>query len=344
MGPTQRAKLQELVDTPGFDPARKETFLYLLAQDAEKRSDIEETATRYRQANAHKAKRAHYNPGTHENLVAKLNELCGTEFSRQVRAFWPKPQGMADPEWQPVFVLGLPRSGTTLMNQILASHPEIETVGELSSGFTQGMDKLPEWQSYLKGEQSAQAVGQKLLANRVRYQLASGYRQAQQAAGVSGGTVVDKLPGNFLYLPFIGMSLPRARIILTKRNLRDVALSCYQQNFAHGQAFSFDWERMKHFFDLYRQIVQLWQEQFGDRFMVCRYEDLVEDLETKAKELVEFTGHEWSEECLNFHEAQSAVRTASVEQVRQPIYAHSVGRWKQYVEYFPELEEIEEEV
>lgn len=343
MGPEHREKLEELVNTSGYDPKRKEVLLFLLAEDANKKQDLAKAVHWYRKANEFKASKLHYNPKIHANMWEKIQGLFKGSFVKQLRSFWPEPRGMADPEWQPVFIMGLPRSGTTLLNQVLASHPEIDTVGELVPGFSQTLDRLPKWQGFLKGEISFAEAGEKLLSSQVRYTLSSEYRKCQRAAGKDGGTIVDKLPGNALYLPLIGMALPRARIILTKRNLRDVALSCYQQNFAHGQSFSFDFERIKHFFDFYRRLISLWLDLFENRFITVCYEDLVNDFENQAKRIVDFAGHTWSDKCLNFYKAGSVVRTASIEQVRNPIYADSVGRWRRYVDYLPELLELPEE-
>jgi len=342
MMPQHREQLLERVNTPGFDPGRKETLLFLLAADAQKNKDMAQMGNWYRQANAHKAARVTYNFLSHDRFYEKMTTLFDQAFARQIRAFWPEPKGMADPEWQPVFVVGLPRSGTTLMNQVLASHPDITSIGELSTGFSRALDTLPRWQSFVKDEIPPEEFGPYLLSNQARYQLSSEYRKNQAAAGASGSTVVDKLPGNFMYLPFIGLAMPRARIILTRRNLRDVALSCYMQNFAHGQGFSFAWDRIMHFFTIYRKLTGLYKELFGDRFMTVSYEDLVTDFESQARNLVAFAGHPWSDNCLTFHTADSAVRTASMEQVRMPLYTDSIGRWEQYVDIFPELAEIPE--
>lgn len=223
----------------------------------------------------------------------------------------------------PVFIVGMPRSGTSLVEQILASHPEVFGAGELT--LVQKMvDRIidqngaplpyPELLSQLTAEDFSD--------------LGAYYTQTVAALASDKRRIVDKMPLNFLYAPFIHLMLPNARIIHMQRDPVDTCMSCYCQAFSPEQGFTFDLAELGNFYVQYSALMQQWRALLpSSRFMEIRYEDVVEDLEGSARRLIDFCGLAWDDACLSFHQTKRRVRTASLAQVRRPIYRDDIGRW-----------------
>ncbi len=226
----------------------------------------------------------------------------------------------------PVFVLGMPRSGTTLVEQILASHPQVHGAGELSALQTLvgRLDGYPGSLERLSPDDLTR-LGEAYLA-RVR-PLSRGRRH-----------VVDKMPANFLHAGLIRLALPNARIIHCRRDPVDTCLSCYSKLFNAEQAFAYDLAELGRFHRDYQSLAAHWRQLLpGNRFLDVDYEAVVDDLEGQARRLVDFLGLPWNDACLRFHETVRPVRTASLHQVRQPIYKTSAGRWKAHAAYLRPL-------
>jgi tetratricopeptide (TPR) repeat protein len=217
----------------------------------------------------------------------------------------------------PVFVLGMPRSGTTLIEQILASHPAVHGAGELRhmQRLVDGLGAFPQVVPELAPERLKE-MGQAYLARIAP--LAQGRRH-----------VVDKMPSNFLYAGLIRLILPDARIIHTRRDPVDTCLSCYSKLFAAEQAFSYDQTELGLFHAGYQKLMAHWRAVLpASHFLEVDYEAVVDDLEAEARRMIDFLGLPWDAACLEFHRTERPVLTASVNQVRQPIYRTSAGRWR----------------
>lgn len=229
----------------------------------------------------------------------------------------------------PVFIVGMPRSGTSLVEQILSSHAEMAGGGEIT----------------LVGEEAARLS---MVADYPRRRPAGGVlrefadRYVGHLAKIGPGKqrVTDKMPTNFLHLGLIARAFPNACVIHCRRDRRDVALSCYFQNFTGpGQAFSYDLENLAHFQDAYLRIMAHWREVLPLKMAEIEYETLVTDQEAEIRRLLTFLGLEWDPACLDFHRNRRPVVTASHTQVRHPIHAGSVGRWRNYareMDFVPE--------
>ena len=206
----------------------------------------------------------------------------------------------------PVFIIGMPRSGTTLVEQILASHPAMFGAGELKI--------LPD------------------LVESGESDIGSAY--LERIGGMASGKlrIIDKLPGNFLYAGLVA----GARIIHCRRDPVDTCLSCYTKLFTDGQDFTYDQRELGLYYLGYAGLMEHWRSVLP-RFIEINYEDVVSDLEGAARKLVAFCGLDWDAACLSFHQTQRPIRTASVNQVRQPIHGGSVGRWKAYAPYLQPL-------
>jgi hypothetical protein len=243
--------------------------------------------------------------------------------------------GNGDPSNVPVFVIGMPRSGTTLTEQILAAHPLVHGAGELKilqqiADRTAGPDGLP--------------IGFPRLVEMMQPQdfAKLGKKYLDQITPKAPGAmrIVDKMPANFLYTGLIHLILPNARIVHCKRDAMDTCLSCYTKLFAGEQKFSYDQKELGQFYRVYEMQMEHWRKILpAENFIEVQYEEVVDDLETQAKRLISFIGLEWDSACLEFYKNKRQIRTASFEQVRKPIYRTSVGRWKPYAEYLAPLME-----
>ena len=241
--------------------------------------------------------------------------------------------GLGASEDMPIFVLGMPRSGTTLVEQILASHPAVHGAGELK--ILQGMvDRI-------SGQDLAPFGYPQLLSRLLPEDLPRLGRHYVERIGVLAHgrpRVVDKMPANFLYAGLIHLILPNARIVHCRRDPVDTCLSCYTKLFQGEQKFSYDLRELGRFHGAYQALSAHWRRVLpADRFMDIDYEAVIDDLDGEARRLVAFCGLDWDDACLAFHKTRRSVRTASVNQVRQPIYRASVGRWKPFAAHLGPL-------
>jgi hypothetical protein len=248
------------------------------------------------------------------------------------RRFLDQLAGQGNSSEQPIFVLGMPRSGSTLVEQILTSHPEVVTAGEIPAfprivekvcAEESERDRLPE--RYL--DLTPQKLGR----------IASEYLAAISQYGENAGRIVDKLPGNVFYVGLIRLAFPRARIINTVRHPLDTCLSCFFQPFRDVR-WSYDLSWIGQFYRNSEDLVAHWRSLLpADDMLDMHYERLVEDTETEAKRLINHCGLEWDDRCLDFHRAKRSVGTASLWQVRQPVYKSSKQRWLNYAPYIGDL-------
>jgi len=222
----------------------------------------------------------------------------------------------------PIFIVGMPRSGSSLLEQILASHPNVHGGGELQDlprlvrllDSEIGAGPYPDW--------SARVTDERLT------QLARAYLDALHARAPAAWHVVDKLPDNFLRIGLIHLAFPGARIIHVARDPIDTCLSCFSKLFTGSQPYTYDLAELGRYYCAYQGLMAHWRQVLPkDAMLDIRYEDLVSDLEGQARRLLSYCGIPWDDACLEFHKTSRSVRTASAAQVRQPLYASAVGRW-----------------
>ncbi|WP_173051289.1 tetratricopeptide repeat-containing sulfotransferase family protein [Nitrospira sp. KM1] len=300
---------------------------YGLAKYYDRRGQYAEAAQASLTANA--ARRRKTGPLNRATLQTRIDGIIHTytaDFFSERRRF-----GIGTD--QPVFIVGLPRSGTTLIEQILSAHPFMHGAGELPDlarlavQSTAGGKKSP-WQ--------AAAVLHDEMASRG---LAQEYLQAlRRNASPDCPRISDKQPLNYFHLAFAALLFPNARVIHCRRDARDNALSIWMENFNADQRYATDFDDLAFFISQERQLMAHWHDVLPLPILDVQYEDVVSDLDGQAKRLLEFLKVPWDERCLNFHQNDRAVQTPSRWQVRQPIYTKSVGRWKKYREYLPGLE------
>ncbi|MGE0004756.1 MAG: sulfotransferase [Parvibaculaceae bacterium] len=233
-------------------------------------------------------------------------------------------RAMGTPSDVPVFVLGMPRSGTTLVEQIIARHPQAAGAGEIDR-----LWKVAQASHYYDPDGRFIAA---IDAQRAAVTASVGRKYVELLRFFAPGArrIVDKLPHSFELLGLIGLLLPGARIVHLRRNPIDTCLSCYQARLNDVHAYARDLETLGLYFRQYARLMAHWRRVVPLKFLDLDYEALTQDFEKEVRRLVAFLDLPWDPACLSFHETTSAVRTFSRNQVRNPIYRTSVGRWRQY--------------
>lgn len=260
-----------------------------------------------------------------QKLARRIDQLIATFDAQFMSA---PPRASASPSERPVFVLGMPRSGTSLAEQILASHPAVFGAGEVS--FWDEAFATHESQGWAR-ESGATAISA----------IAAEYLARTAQAPAAALRVVDKMPANFLYAGLIHAVFPRARIIHLRRHPLDTCLSIYFQNFVNAAAYCIDLEHLADYYREYARITNHWRAVLPAAvFLEVPYEDLVADQEHWTRRMLEFIDLPWDARCLEFHRSERIVITASKWQVRQRINAASVGRWRNYRQHLGPLESL----
>jgi tetratricopeptide (TPR) repeat protein len=289
----------------------------------------------YDDMGAHEKAFPHFREGNRlkRTVTAYNAERVARHFAAIVQHFdaatLERLRGGGDPSAAPIFVLGMPRSGTTLVEQIVSSYPGIHGAGELAdlkrvigrplAGAT-FPDNLPSLDRA------------KLLEWGAEY-IADVRRHAPEAV-----RIVDKMPANFLALGLIHLMLPNAKIIHVVRHPADTCLSCFTTLFKDGQAFSYDLAELGGYYSRYARLMEHWRRMLPEgAFLDVQYEDLVADQEAQSRRIIEYCGLDWNPACLDFQCNRRTVKTASMAQVRQPVYRSSVARWRPYEKFLQPL-------
>lgn len=227
----------------------------------------------------------------------------------------------------PIFITGLPRTGTTLVERILGAHSAVHSAGELPD-FVRRLNEMMEGLPGLEGRSRAEMVPASVGLDFA----ALGRSYLELAAPLAGATpyFVDKLPQNSIYLGLIHRALPEAKLVLVQRHPMDACYSMFKQIFTDSFAFSYDLDELAGYFIAHDRLMRHWIEVLGERLHVIRYEDVVADLEGESRQLLAFCGLAWEPACLEFHRSSAPSTTASASQVRQAIYRSSVDKWRHF--------------
>jgi tetratricopeptide (TPR) repeat protein len=293
-----------------------------LAHVCDSRGEHDAAAEHARQANSFRQQvwvrqGKTYNRQEHSGFVSFLMKV----FSP---AYFERTRGWGLDTEVPVFVIGLPRSGTTLLEQVLASHPQVCGAGELVLG-KDTFDSVPA----LLGSDDVPSVCMTRLTPEAVKQAGRTHLQRLRQLSSEALRIVDKMPDNYLWLGFLATIFPHAKFILSRRDVRDVAVSCWITNFKQIR-WACDMEDIAARARAHLRIMDHWRKVLPVPILEVDYEETVADVEKSARRMLDFCGLDWHPACLAFHETKRTVRTASVSQVRQPIYGTSVQRWKRY--------------
>lgn len=231
----------------------------------------------------------------------------------------------------PVFICGLPRSGTTLMEQMFSRHPDVQAGGEMMASNI-AFQKNPLLRAVLEHERPASDLTDDAID-----QFAEDYVEFLHKEGLKSDVVTDKMPANYYYIGVLAMAFPRARFVLMRRHPLDCLLSNYTQNFGRNQTFSTAFDTLGLTYNMFDDLATHWEQMLPDQVRVVNYEDIVADAPTQMRGLLEFVDLPWTEDVLDHTASTRGVNTASVAQVRQPIYSSSVKRWQRYGPHIKDL-------
>ncbi len=244
------------------------------------------------------------------------------------RGFFAKRPGFGLGSEVPLFIVGMPRSGTTLVEQILASHAEVHGAGELKKLY----ELFGGLRQRLKPDLGMPRIA-RLIDRGVAGDVGREYLDYLTSFAPFARVVTDKMPFNFRVLGLVALLFPKARIIHCRRDPRDVGLSCYFARFHSEMTFAFNLVEIGRYYRDYERLMEHWREVLHNPMLEVQYEELVADLENETRRMLAFCGLEWDERCLRYYDTERPVQTASNWQVRQPVYTSSVGRWRHYREY-----------
>jgi tetratricopeptide (TPR) repeat protein len=267
-----------------------------------------------------------YDPMGHQQAFDRLIEY----FSRLRLRSLPRNTYRSE---KPVFIIGMPRSGTSLVEQILASHPQVHGAGELDF-----MDRV--FAGTLQMLSANEAEFPQCL-NSLSVDEADGMAQIYLAPlnllSHTATRVTDKMPLNFIHLGLISILLPQARIIHCQRDPLDTCLSCYMTAFTAGHDFKYNLRHLGLFYRQYERLMSHWKQVMEMPILDVKYENLIADPEGQSRQLIDFIGLPWDDRCLDFHKTRRSVSTASTRQVRKPIYRSSIQRWRHYEKHLGPL-------
>jgi uncharacterized protein (TIGR02466 family) len=317
-GDPRIARMRQVLDRYTLPPRSEATIAIALGRALDQTGDVAEAMKYYTRGNRAKRGLVPFDIAEERANNARLIE----SFPREL---FGEHANCGDDSEVPVFIVGMPRAGSTLLEQILDSHPRIHGAGEIND-LWQVASRLGEWLP--PGGRMPEDVGRIGAAGWT--ELGRRYVARLTAHAADADRIVDKLPFNYTMIGLIRLMLPRARVIHCVRDPRDTCISCYTTSFGNDRGFTTDLAELGETYRLYWRLMQHWQSVLPGMVHEVRYERLVDDLETTTRETLDFLGLEWSDDCLEYHRNPRLVTTASMTQVRQPAYRSSIGRWRRY--------------
>jgi len=322
-------ELEALIAT-GKHPWRREmTLRYALAKEYEDLGDFKVSFQHLKTASALRRNHMRHDASADLQTMDAIIEHFSKEFLLQTT------RGYMSEE--PIFIVGLPRTGTTLVERIIGSHSEVYAAGELNN-FAENLSR-----EINRLEEGKPANRQQFVAaaNRVNFErLGEAYLKSTRPHTGKTARFIDKLPLNFLYCGLILKALPNAKIIHLTRHPMDTCFAIYKTLFKQAYPFSYDLQELGRYYLAYQKLMQHWQSSMPGRILDVSYEKLVTNQEEESRRILSFCGLAWEDACLTFHRNLAPSMTASLAQVRQPVYTSSIGRWKNYREDLHLLEEM----
>jgi len=322
-------QMQRQLERAPLNDTSRVNFLFALGKAFEDRKDYTQAWRYYEEGNATQRMLVSYDPVQTETINDELIAFFNASFFHATA-------GHGHPDPAPIFVVGLPRSGSTLIEQIIASHSQVEGTSELPY-----IGRLTKSLNHNRADamRYPQVLGE--LQPRHFQRLGQDYLEMAARHRVEGTVrFIDKMPNNFPSVGFIHSILPNAKIIDARRQPMDACVGNLRQLYARGQTFSYDQSDIGEYYLQYLRMMAHWDAVLPGKILRVQYEDVVANLETQVRRILDYLELPWEDNCLRFHATERAVRTASSEQVRQPIYDSSVGFWRHYAQHLDELREI----
>lgn len=315
----------KLPEADQMSTAKQISYRFGLAECLHNLGQYDDAWTQYAKGAALKRSTIQYDADARDQQVDHIIEIFTPNLIEQLRAF-------AISSIKPIFILGMPRSGTTLTESILASHSDVFGAGELHDLQNVFSFDIPD--PALSFPANLQCLqGEELTARALEYVTRLDAHSAQASR------VTDKMPSNFNLVGLIHALLPNARIIHVQRNPMDTCLSCFTRLFERSQYQSYDQVELGRYYNGYRRLMTHWEDVLPKGAVyTLDYQELVGNTESQARALIEYCGLDWDPNCLEFHKSNRKVRTASITQVRQPIYQSSVEKWRRYESYLSSLQ------
>jgi len=312
--------------TLGDEP--RVNFLLSLGKHFENEKDYDRAFEYFREGNELRRGHEVYDP-VHTEMI---HERIISTFSE---AFIQARKNYGDPDPSPILIVGLPRSGSTLIEQILASHSDVEGTMELPdlSRIIRTLDK--------KRNDNVTYPDSLTDLNRDDFRvLGSRYLESTQRYRTDKAYFIDKMPNNFPSIGLLHLILPNAKVIDARRHPLDSCLGSYKQLFFKGQSFTYDPFELGQYYLQYRRIMDHWHKVLPGKVLDVHYEEVIADQEGQTRRILEYCGLPFEQQCLRFYETERAINTASSEQVRQPIYNKAVNFWRHYEHHLGELIEV----
>ncbi len=300
---------------------------FAMGKFAERRAEYDLAFEAYAEGNRLHYQRHPFDERGADQALTTVPSLIDPEMYRQSSELASAVRG-EHIDGQSIFIVGMPRSGTTLLEQVLASHPDVFGAGELTI-LSELVDSAP-----LQGSSGGSC---RPWLEQLRT-LGDRYLSTVWAPDVRAPFVVDKMPENYKYAGWIPLLIPRAKIIHIRRDPRDTCFSCFATNFARGHEYSYDLLALARQYDRYQHWMSHWRALLPvDSLLEIDYETLVSDLEGVTRSVLRYIGLDWNESCAQFHRSERVVQTASFAQVKQPLYNSSIGRWRHFERHLSPL-------
>ncbi len=311
----------EVLERTGQSPDKNVFMYYAIGKEFEDLGQWEDAFRFFRKAGDAVASVARYRIEDDLSLIDSIIRTCSSDWLAAGAA----AADAAYLDRRPIFVVGLPRTGTTLVERIIASHSKVQSLGE-----TQFMQMVVRRESRVQSEQKITPAMVEAAARVPIDSIGAGYRQMIDYRLGKEPVVIDKLPFNIFYLGFIAKAFPEAGIVVVNRDPLDACFAMYKQVFTWAYKFSYTLDGLAQFYPAYQRLLNHWREQLGDRVTEIAYEDLVTDQEPETRRLLAALDLPFEEACLRFDENRTATTTASAVQVREKVHGRSVGRWRRY--------------
>jgi tetratricopeptide (TPR) repeat protein len=310
-------EMRELLERNQGNARVRSFYLYAMGKEYEDLQNWDEAFTAFSQGAAARRETVEFD----EAAEADMFEFLAQRYT----ADWLEQGPAGNPDASPIFVLGQPRTGTTLVERIISSHSQVHAAGELQQ-FGLALRRLSQYRNPRRFSVELFDDASKLDP----VKIGGLYLQTSDRMRGSTPRFIDKLPQNYLMIPLILKALPNAKIVHLVRDPMDACFASFKQLFADAYLHSYEQREMARHHARYLKLMDCWRQRFPDRFFDISYEDTARDLEPNARALIDYLELHWEDACLEFHKQDSAVSTASAVQVREPAHTRSIGRWRRY--------------